>query len=673
MGAHTPSGKVVIGGQFFQTEAPIVNFTEGPRWDARSENCYVTATDPSPKCTMKAPGQAIPYGKMPSGYETLTKRYLPRPMLKSNKAWNNGENAPYDAVKSVIKQFVIHHDGCATADMCFSVLHNERGLSCHFLCDNDGIIYQTLDLALMGFHAGAWNTHSIGVELCNRGDAKKEPTYYSKKGVNRPIKPCKVNNHAILSYDFTEKQYDSMRLLSRALLRLLPNLPAEYPQTSPGVQSWDTLDNRTSFSFSGYIGHYHLTDRKWDPGPFDFKDYCRKIRGAFCFPVFPKGVAEKDQDKPVVPEQADLLKTNTDLLYARNESQADGGFFPVGPWGEMRLWHGGVHLSAQPNDLVFAPFPGRLVAARMGPDGPIGSTNFALLRHQMTVGDRKLEFYSLYMHLANELASGTPVDWLAKAKLDKTGTARKLAAGEVWLLDEPIEAGATIGHAGKAGPDDLSKPQIHFELFSISDLFEGMKGSPWEVVDGTSGGRFSDSPRINEAIDANKDGVLSRPELTAFYQGGAGSGLRYLVTRHVSEWTNDPPWGESLRLAKDFRELKSDKIDQLVAEQITPTLWWDERVAAHCKLPVDGVVYHYNPVTFVSWLNQQINDAAAQAGPREIKATDTSEVPPGITDDGGEKDGNTMRSTEQSLVDPCNDKLTLKELARGFEAEDCAP
>ena len=62
-------------------------------------------------------------------------------------------------------------------------------------------------------------------------------------------------------------------------LRLLPNLPAEFPQSGAGVQSWDTLPPSASFSFSGYIGHYHLTNQKWDPGPFDFKDFCRKLRG----------------------------------------------------------------------------------------------------------------------------------------------------------------------------------------------------------------------------------------------------------------------------------------------------------------------------------------------------------------------------------------------------------
>ena len=65
------------------------------------------------------------------------------------------------------------------------MLHDERGLSCHFIIDNDGTIYQGLDLALMGFQAGGFNAHSIGVELCNRGDAKKYAGYYETGRASR--------------------------------------------------------------------------------------------------------------------------------------------------------------------------------------------------------------------------------------------------------------------------------------------------------------------------------------------------------------------------------------------------------------------------------------------------------------------------------------------------------
>ena len=116
----------------------------------------------------------------------------------------------------------------------------------------------------------------------------------------------------------------------------LPNLPAEFPQTSPGVQSWETLPMSASFGFSGYIGHYHLTNQKWDPGPFDFKDFCRKLRGSLCFPVFPKDDSKQLANaQPTIPQQPDDLKDAVNELYKANEARADGGFFPIGPWGAL--------------------------------------------------------------------------------------------------------------------------------------------------------------------------------------------------------------------------------------------------------------------------------------------------------------------------------------------------
>lgn len=661
-----PSGVLIIGGQRFQTDAKIVNWTEPPYWNAKSEFCQPTQTNRAPQCTTKGGGH-VPYGDLPVPY---TKRYSTRPALRSSK-WNNGENAPYDAVKSVIKQFVIHHDGCASADMCFNVLQNERGLSCHFLIDNDGTIYQTIDLALMAYHAAEWNLASIGVELCNRGDAKKEPTYYEggRHGPVRDVKPCRINGHTYLAYDYTKAQYDSLALLSRALLRLLPNLPAEYPQGSPGVQAWDTLPTRASFAFAGYLGHYHLTPAKWDPGYFDFKDFCSKLRGQFCFPVFPQ--KDRKQDRPLVPEQSEKLKESTELLYKMNEQRADGGFFPVGPWGEARLWHGGVHLAGDAGDDVFAPFPGRLVAARMGADSAVGSVNFVLMRHQMSLGENKVEFYSLYMHLADELREDQPVEWMKKSEAWKTNG----KPGAVVLLDEPIEAGTKIGRVGTAGPADLSRAQIHVEIFSTSEVFQNMKASPWEVIDGSSSGRFSDSSRINDILDTDKDGLLSRQELSTFYAGGSSAATRYLVTFHVSEWTRDPSWSEALRQPKDFKSLSADDIQQMVAEQIEPGLWWDAAVAEHARLPADGVVYHYHPVSFVGWFNQQLVDAAAEAAAKGevVDINDAREVPPGVTDDLGDVDGSSMRSVDEVTEDPCNEKLTLKELVEGFDAPECTP
>jgi N-acetylmuramoyl-L-alanine amidase len=652
-----PSGNLIIAGQVFHVDAPVVNWREPPYWDATREFCMPTVTDPAPAC--KA---GVPYGPLPMPY---TKRYALRPALR-----HYGMNPPLDAVKAVVKQFVVHHDGCSNSDMCFSVLQNERGLSVHFMIDNDGTIYQTIDLGLMAYHAAEWNINSVGVELCNRGDAKKEPNYYSsgKYGPKRDVKPCKINGNTILAFDYTPAQYDSFTKLARALQRLLPNLPAEFPQGSAGVQSWDTLPPSASFSFSGYIGHYHLTNQKWDPGPFDFKDFCRKLRGQNCFAVYPRMEPKKDEDRPLVPDKPDALKDDTTDLYKLNEQRADGGFFPVGPWGEARLWHGGVHVVGKDSAPVFSPFPGRIVAARMGKTGAIGSVNFVLMRHDMTLATSKVQFYSLYMHLLDELSQTKPPEWMTKGGWKVAGK-----PGEVVLLDEPIDAGTVIGHVGKAGPPEISKSQIHVEFFSTSELFTGVPSSPWQVVDGTAGGRFCDASAVNDPIDTDHDGTLSRQELSQFYAGGGGAAMRYLVTLHVSEWTSEPSWSEALRVPKDFRKYKAADIDQLVADQITPGLWWDANVAAHCHLPSDGVVYHYNPITFLGWFNQQLLDAQASGPAPTINAADAKLVPKGITDDYGDVNGTTMRSSADSADDPCNQKLGLAELVQGFDAPECTP
>ena len=89
----------------------------------------------------------------------------------------------------------------------------------------------------MAYHAAEWNLYSIGVELCNRGDALKEPNYYDsgRFGPKRDVTPCKINGNTIQAFDYTHgADTTRSRGCAASSLRLLPNLPAEYPQSSPG-------------------------------------------------------------------------------------------------------------------------------------------------------------------------------------------------------------------------------------------------------------------------------------------------------------------------------------------------------------------------------------------------------------------------------------------------------
>jgi hypothetical protein len=102
-----------------------------------------------------------------------------------------------------------------------------------------------------------------------------------------------------------------------------------------------------------------------------------------------------------------------------------------------------------------------------------------------------------------------------------------------------------------------------------------------------------------------------------------------------------------------------------VADQITPGLWWDDKTAAHCKLPPDGVVYHYHPISFVSWLNQQLIDAQPAA------AIDGATPVPCRLNHRRSRWGRHVLQ-DAFVVDTCNGRLTLESSYRRFDAPECA-
>ncbi len=70
-------------------------------------------------------------GKMGSGYKKMTKLRKP-------------------------KMFVCHWDAALSADSCYRILR-KRGLSIHFTIDNDGTIFQYLDMNHIAYHCGKHN------------------------------------------------------------------------------------------------------------------------------------------------------------------------------------------------------------------------------------------------------------------------------------------------------------------------------------------------------------------------------------------------------------------------------------------------------------------------------------------------------------------------------------
>ncbi len=174
--------------------------------------------------------------------------------------------------KKVVEQrnptnFVCHWDVCLNSKSCHRVLQN-RGLSVHFLIDNDGTIYQLLDMNHIAYHAGGskWNANSIGVEISNAYYPKHQK-WYKKHGFGeRPIwKEKKVHGSYLEPFlGFYDVQLDALKALMKAVNEAT-GIPLETPNSSttsaPAVRG----------TYKGFISHYHLKKNKIDCAGLDLK------------------------------------------------------------------------------------------------------------------------------------------------------------------------------------------------------------------------------------------------------------------------------------------------------------------------------------------------------------------------------------------------------------------
>ncbi|MFM1769814.1 MAG: hypothetical protein RJA22_2343 [Verrucomicrobiota bacterium] len=201
-------------------------------------------------------------------------------------------------LQEVVDQFVLHYDVAGTSRQCFKVLHDQRGLSVHFLLDLDGTIYQTLDLKERAWHATSSNTRSVGIEIANvgaYGDSTAAPlrdwyrrdpdggtrlvipTRFGDGGVRntnlvlRPDRPDPVSGsihgRSLVQYDLTPQQYEALIRLTAALCSVFPKMACNYPRDATGALLRTRLPDTELEAFGGVLGHFHIQTNKVDPGP----------------------------------------------------------------------------------------------------------------------------------------------------------------------------------------------------------------------------------------------------------------------------------------------------------------------------------------------------------------------------------------------------------------------
>jgi len=274
--------EIVVEGKLVPIGAPVVLWSDPGGYDASLQRCFFTPDRVLP--TAPAPGADTP--------ERISKRKVEGPLAE------------------VVTQFVLHYDMAFSSRSCFKILQDQRGLSVHFMCDMDGVIYQTCDVTARCRHARETNDRSVGVEIAHPGtlegmkglaarykeDAQgpyltlpdrlgdtpfRTPGFVPRPSRKQPVKGP-IHGRMQTMWDFTDAQYRSLARLAAGLSRALPRIRLEAPRGADGrVLDGAFVISPSSVAFEGIVGHHHLQTDKLDPGPaFDWERFLVEARRA---------------------------------------------------------------------------------------------------------------------------------------------------------------------------------------------------------------------------------------------------------------------------------------------------------------------------------------------------------------------------------------------------------
>ena len=176
--------------------------------------------------------------------------------------------------------FVNHWDVCLSSESCARVL-NKRGISVHFLIDNDGTIYQMLDTQHQAWHAGSVNRKSIGVEIANAYYPKYQ-SWYEKHGFGKRkiVSGAHCNGRSMEDFlDFYPVQIEALKALWMACHNAY-EIPLKAPESNDKdfMTSRKTEASVKNATFSGYVSHYHQTSKKIDCANLDIVKLLKEIK-----------------------------------------------------------------------------------------------------------------------------------------------------------------------------------------------------------------------------------------------------------------------------------------------------------------------------------------------------------------------------------------------------------
>ena len=178
-----------------------------------------------------------------------------------------------------VSMFVNHWDVCLNSKACANVL-NKRKVSVHFCIDNDGTIYQLLDIQHKAWHASnsTVNAKSIGVEISNAFYMKYQDWYTKRFGPRPVVTDAVVHGRTLETHlGFYPVQIEALKALWKAVHKAC-GVPMRAPMTSGGL---DTGVNSDVYKgrFSGFCNHYNVTSKKIDCAGLHIDKMLEEITG----------------------------------------------------------------------------------------------------------------------------------------------------------------------------------------------------------------------------------------------------------------------------------------------------------------------------------------------------------------------------------------------------------
>jgi len=178
-----------------------------------------------------------------------------------------------------VRLFVNHWDVCLSSRICQDVL-TKRGISVHFLIDNDGTIYQTMDMQHAAWHAGTSrvNRASVGVEITNAYYPKYQEWYKRNGHGERPLKTdAWVHGNKLEPFlDFYPIQVEAAQALWRAI-EPVTKVELKTPLNQFGKTETRYIQEVVYGKFAGIVSHYHCSKRKIDCAGLDIQNLLEEM------------------------------------------------------------------------------------------------------------------------------------------------------------------------------------------------------------------------------------------------------------------------------------------------------------------------------------------------------------------------------------------------------------